>query len=46
VVVTDGWEEDAEKFAEGDADRGDGPGLDDEEEGPTVEEAAEGSERR
>ena len=45
VVGADGGEEDAEEFSEGDADRRDGPGLDDEEERPAVEEAPERAER-
>ena len=41
----DGWEKDAEKFAESDADGGDGAGLDDEEERPAVKKSPERPER-
>ncbi len=44
VGAGDGGEEDAEEFAEGDTDGGDGAGLDDEEEGPSVEKAPHGAE--
>ena len=44
VLRADGREEDSEEFAEGDADRGDGAGLNDKEERPAVEEAAERAE--
>ena len=45
VVGADGGKEDAKELSEGDADRGDGPGLYDEEERPSVEKSAERAER-
>ena len=45
VAGADGGEEDAEELSKRDANRRDGSGLDDEEERPAVEEAAEGPER-
>ena len=41
----DGWEEDAEEFAEGDGDGGDGAALNDKEKRPSIEETPEWAER-
>src|SRR4051794_3837440 len=45
VRASDAWDEDSEEFAEGYTDGCDGSALDDQEEGPSIEEAPERSER-